>query len=235
MKAIEDKLSDYLDDELPADERAEVEAHLADCADCARTLAELQQVVATASALPPRVPPSDLWNGVAERIGRSRPGPRRFSFTLPELMAASVVLAMLSGGAVALLLKDTAAQDGSRAENQLRQTGPGAAAGDLASPPGLEPADSPVDAVPAIGYADAQYDAAVADLERALENGRGRLDEATISVVEQNLSIIDRAIAEARSALGADPSNSYLSGHLMEARRRKLDLLRRAALLTDAN
>ena len=50
-----------------------------------------------------------------------------------------------------------------------------------------------------------------------------------------NLAIIDRAIAEARSALGADPSNGYLSGHLMETRRRKLDLLRRAAELTETN
>ena len=35
----------------------------------------------------------------------------------------------------------------------------------------------------------------------------------------------------ARSALLADPSNGYVSGHLVEARRRKLDLLRRTAAL----
>ena len=75
----------------------------------------------------------------------------------------------------------------------------------------------------------------IAELERALESGRGRLDATTISVVEQNLSIIDLAIAEARGALMADPSNGYLSGHLVEARRRKLDLLRRAAALTQSN
>ena len=83
--------------------------------------------------------------------------------------------------------------------------------------------------------ADAQCDEAVAELERALEEGRGRLDATTISVVEQNLSIIDLAIAEARGALMSDPSNGFLSGHLIEARRRKLDLLRRAADLTQAN
>ena len=89
--------------------------------------------------------------------------------------------------------------------------------------------------MPANGYGDAQYDAAVADLERALQSGRGRLDETTVAVVEENLAIIDRAIAEARSALGTDPSNGYLSGHLMQARRRKLDLLLRATALTEAN
>ena len=80
--------------------------------------------------------------------------------------------------------------------------------------------------------ADAQYDAAVADLEGALKQGRGRLDAATIAIVEHNLEIIDRAIDQAREALAADPANTYLSGHLVEARRRKLDLLRRAAALT---
>jgi anti-sigma factor RsiW len=44
---------------------------------------------------------------------------------------------------------------------------------------------------------------------------------------------IDQAIAQAREALAADPANSYLSGHLVDARRRKLDLLRRATALTD--
>ena len=92
-------------------------------------------------------------------------------------------------------------------------------------------AERPVDVVP-VSLADAQYDAAVADLEKALRAGRGRLDKGTIDIVEHNLQIIDQAIAQAREALVADPANTYLSGHLVEARRRKLDLLRRAAALT---
>ncbi len=83
---------------------------------------------------------------------------------------------------------------------------------------------------------DAQYDAAVSDLERALDKGRGRLDKTTIAVVEQNLKIIDQALAQAQAALAADPANSYLTSHLVETRRRKLDLLRRAAaLVTETN
>jgi len=86
-----------------------------------------------------------------------------------------------------------------------------------------------------VGFSDAQYDAAVADLEKALKAGRGRLDKSTIEVVEHNLQIIDQAIAQAREALVGDPANSYLSGHLVEARRRKLDLLRRAAALAETD
>jgi hypothetical protein len=87
-----------------------------------------------------------------------------------------------------------------------------------------------------VGLADAQYDAAVADLEYALKTGRGRLDSSTIAIVEHNLQIIDQAINQAREALVGDPANTYLSSHLVETRRRKLDLLRRAtALTTDMN
>jgi hypothetical protein len=86
-----------------------------------------------------------------------------------------------------------------------------------------------------VSFSDAQYDAAVSDLEKALRAGRGRLDKQTIAIVEHNLQIIDQAIAQAREALSADPANGYLSSHLVEARRRKLDLLRRAAALAETD
>jgi len=72
--------------------------------------------------------------------------------------------------------------------------------------------------------------------KRRCRSGGGRLDASTIAIVEHNLQIIDQAIGQAREALVGDPANSYLNSHLVEARRRKLDLLRRAtALTTDMN
>ena len=82
-------------------------------------------------------------------------------------------------------------------------------------------------------FADPQYDAAVADLKRALETGRDRLDPRTVTVLEENLAIIDGAIAQARQALAADPANTYLNNYLAEARRRKLELLRQVTGLAD--
>jgi tetratricopeptide (TPR) repeat protein len=76
-----------------------------------------------------------------------------------------------------------------------------------------------------------QYDSAVADLQKALEQNRSRLDPATIRTVERNLEIIDQSIEEARKALDADPSNPYLNGHVAEQMRRKIRVLRQA---TDA-
>ena len=261
-----DKLSEFLDGELPADEQRAVVAHLRGCAECTAVLADLQRVVARAqqAGAAPRPPSGDLWSGIAARIESSgarsatalaersptatavsdrsaeafalRRGfalrTRRITFTLPQLAAAAVLVAAVSGGVV---LKFAGRPEGLRYETasdnrrdvQADSTPvaqPSRAAGDATA--------AEVDRIAPVSMADAQYDAAVADLEGALKQGRGRLDAATIAIVEHTLEIIDQAIAQAREALSADPANTYLSGHLVEARRRKLDLLRRAAALT---
>jgi len=229
-----DRLSDYLDDELSAAERAEIDAHLAGCAQCAAVLADLKRVVAKARGLEPRPPQTDLWTGIAARIDAASAASvvafeprRRVSFTVPQALAASLLIAIMSGG-LAWKFGDRIA---GRTEAPASASVP-----ERATP--AEPAASPV-AAPAddvqmatVSGSDPQYDAAVADLENALKHGRGRLDANTIAIVEHNLQIIDQAIEQARQALAADPANTYLSSHLFEARRRKLDLLRRAAALS---
>jgi hypothetical protein len=96
------------------------------------------------------------------------------------------------------------------------------------------PAAAP-DATPAgvvrANLADETYDHAVSDLEQVLAEGRDRLNPRTYAVIERNLRAIDRAIAESRRALEADPGNVYLNNHLATARQRKLSLLRHATAL----
>jgi anti-sigma factor RsiW len=207
-----DRLSEYIDDELTPDERTALEGHLAGCDACARLLDELRLVVDRAAAAPALPPASDLWPEIAARLATARHSglagaspARRIAFTAPQLAAAALLVALLSGWMVWTATSRPAppgAVDGVAAE--------GAAA------PTLSPA---------------QYDQAVAELERTLALGRDRLDAATVAVVEENLAIIDRAIEEARRALNEDPSNSYVSGHLAQVRRQKLELLRYAAAL----
>src|SRR5215471_8992576 len=101
-----DRLSEYLDGELDDAERVALEAHLATCAECTAVLADLRRVVARAQALDDRPPARDLWNGIAERIGVStddlarRRARRRFSFTVPQLIAAALALIAVSGALV---------------------------------------------------------------------------------------------------------------------------------------
>jgi len=241
-----DQLSDYLDGELSADERDAVEAHLRTCAPCAAVLDDLKRVVARAATAAARPPDADLWAGIAARIetgGAASPGrvmpfgrreARRFTFTLPQLAAAAALLIAVSGGLAWNAAERIGAADPSVSVAQPPQT-PQTADADAASPAAATGA-AEFARVENVGMADAQYDAAVADLEKALKDGRGRLDASTIAIVEHNLQIIDQAINQARDALAGDPANSYLSSHLVEARRRKLDLLRRAtALASDTN
>jgi hypothetical protein len=225
-----DQLSDYLDDELQEGERAALEAHLRECAACTAVLNDLQRIMerARASANTARPPQADLWDGVAGRIERIRQ-PTRLTLTLSQLAAAAVVVAAVSGGLVWQFAPSLGNSNGTRSETPVTSQVAEAA----------RSVDSGVDrrrddvAVVGVSLADDQYDAAVADLEQALKQGRGKLDASTIAIVEQNLQTIDQAIAQAREALATDPANSYLTGHLVEARRRKLDLLRRATALTE--
>lgn len=218
-----DKLSDYLDGELADQEQRAVAAHLAGCADCSRALDELRAVVERARTLAPTEPSADLWKAVADRIASQDASPagtfgtrRRFSFTWPELIAASLLLVLVSGWAA---LRMNRPAPGS-ADLQVRQT---VSNPDVQVSPEIVPAS----------FDDTEYDAAVADLQRALQSGRGQLDPATVKIVEQNLAIIDQAVDDARRALAQDPANADLSGYLQETKRRKLDLLRHAAALAE--
>jgi len=215
-----DRLSEYLDNELSAAERASVEAHLDTCSACRTTLEELRAVVARAAALPDSPPDRELWSGVAAQI--AKPGARispfrraisaRLSFTLPQVAAASLALMVLSGGLVWM------ARSGDRRA-------------DIPSVNAQVADETPVTRA---RFADAQYDAAIAELKQTLDAGRAKLDPETVHVLEQNLAAIDRAIDQCRRALDGDPANVYLNTHLADARQRKLVLLRRAAALAAA-
>jgi hypothetical protein len=217
-----ERLSEYLDGELPQSTRNELEQHLLQCAECEATLADIRRVVGRAGSLVDREPAHDLWPGIAQAIGATPPGgtkaiplasarrPRRWTFSLPQLAAASVGLMLMSGGAVWLA--------------QSRVAGP-------VQPPVPTPSVINVGVEP---RAARGYDAAVADLERVLSEGRGRLDTTTVKVIERNLATIDSAIVEAERAVESDSANVYLNSHLAATMRQKLQLLRQAAALISA-
>jgi anti-sigma factor RsiW len=222
-----DRLSEYLDGELDPGERIAIEAHLGSCPECTALLADLRRVIGRARRAEQRGPRNDLWPGIASRIGArlttapdivdlpSRPSrTRRWSFSLPQLAAAAVLLMTFSGAIV------------------WRLRAPALSSTNTATIP--VPAGSPA-AVQARATASQSYATAVADLERVLARGRGQLDTTTVRVIEENLAAIDRAIDQAQRALDADPANLYLNTHLAETMRRKLDLLRQAATLAHAS
>lgn len=211
-----DQLSAYLDGELPAEQRAALEEHLGSCVACRSVLEDFQAIVAAAPQYAGREPEQDLWPGIRGEIEAGREvtlAPRRRTlprmFTLPQMLAASIAFALVSSGAVYFL---------SRPEQVVVNPAP------LAAVP------STSGSIPVSIRAGAVYDRAVSDLERVLAEGRNRLDPRTLKVIEDNLGVIDRALAEARAAIAADPAaNSYLSAQVVANMHRKLELLRLAA------
>ena len=229
--AFTDRLSDYLDGEdLSARDRAEIDAHLETCSRCQTTLAELREVAARAASLPDAAPTVDLWAGVAARLTPSavvpfaRPRHRRFSFTLPQLVAAGLALMVLSGGLVWVMQLDDPRASLPSAVAQVEAPAVAPAELDAAAPISRS----------SVAFVDPDYDQAVADLERILETGRSRLDAETVRIVEDNLRAIDQAIEQSRKALRSDPNSVYLNNHYAASRSRKLALLRRAGALTMA-
>ena len=210
-------LSEYVDDELSAEKTGVVEHHLIGCASCRRLVDELRAVAARARGLSDSPPDRNLWPGIAARIDTGGGGAprilqmraaRRFSFTLPQLVAAGLALMLLSGGMVWVARLGGDRTDFPKADAVARPS-----------------------ALPAT-LADTEYDAAIADLQHTLEAERAKLDPRSVRVLEQNLVAIDRAIEQSREALASDPANVYLANHLAAAKKRKLALLRRASALT---
>lgn len=217
-----EQLSEHLDGGLPAEESRALEVHLAGCAECRQTLADLRDIVARAHELGPVEPARDLWPGIAEALGRPHviafPGTRRHAvprglfLTVPQLAAAASVLALLSALAT-------------------WWAGPGLGAR------GAVP-DVPADEAP-VGMAATSLGPApdlareLSALESVLAEARSRLDPNTVRILEKNLGVIERAIGESRSALEMDPGNEYLRQHLDRAYRDKADFLREVALITE--
>lgn len=215
-----DRLSDYVDGELDADDARAIEAHLATCAECRAIADELRQVVARAQRVGYTEPTTDLWRPIEASIRAAKPVARRGRFvtvSLGGLAAAAAIVALIAGGFAWTIA--------TRRATTVAVTPPRAAV----VPDGRLAITSGASALAIASYRDA-----AADLERALEAGRGTLKPETMRVIEANLHAMDVAIAQADSALQRDPGSAYLNQYLAATMQRKLKLLRRAVEITTA-
>ncbi len=219
-----------LEGDLSPDERVRADAHLRACAHCAATRVDLLDIAAAAAALPVLSPSRDLWEGIAARIeapvialgttGEHRV-PRRGQAL--RLAAAAAALVTITAGSTYVLTR-----------NALRE-GPGASVVTADSSSGTAGLAGRVD-TRLVGdeqttAGSAAFDREVVRLRSLLEQRRPDLDSVTVALLERNLQIIDRAIAESRAALTLDPGSALLNRQLQNALGKKVQVLRTAALL----
>jgi hypothetical protein len=208
-----DQLSDYLDDELDSVAGAAVARHLAECQACAETLEQLRAVRTWAPGYSGLPTSRDLWPQVKRGIGtRARTTlpwhGRRVTIGMPLLLAASVILVLLSATVVTLMRRGPADTVDSTSV-VIRKHGKW----DYQK----------------AGLTDQQYDTAVAQMEQLLATRDSVLEPGTLQVIRQSLMKIDKAIDDARQAIARDSNNAFLRASIAANMRRKLDLLRTAA------
>jgi len=218
-----DLLSGYLDRDLPRSEQDAVRRHLDTCAECRDVLAMLEGVKTRAASLVDPPVPTDLWAGIASRLGpagSSSAAPARHAVVLElprrvpavatwQWIAAAAAFVVVASGALWL-------------------------AHDRLSPPlrplAVSQPDRKTDAS-AAEFDATHIETEIGQLQQALDRGRGKLDPKTVKVLEENLRIIRKATEDARHALEQDPANRDLQDYLAGSVQRKLDLVRRAATM----
>jgi predicted anti-sigma-YlaC factor YlaD len=214
---MDGRLDDYVDGVLDAASAAVVEQHLASCAACRAAEQSTRRLLAHAAALPRSVAPArDLWPDVERKIAhRGLAG--LLAWRQPWLLAAAaaVVVAALAG--------------------VVWRSEPVGGVQTVAIPaagPSLEPAAYVPVADPTLAEAEREYEAAAKTLLAVLEQRRGRMAAGELARVEDNVAVIDRALAEVREALAKDPVNPELNRMLVATHRKKVDVLRRVVRLS---
>ena len=184
--------------------RAELEMHLRECEACRALLDDVQRIHDAAAALPALEAPDRAWLQIAGRLrmeGRIRedaPAARPARRPYAAWLAVAAALVIAAGSAVLLLVP--------RGAPAPVQT-------------------SPADAVNAVETAQAQFEKAIADLEKVAKANQQALDPGTSATIEKNLGILDQAIAENRAVVKAEPASVAARETLFDTLRQKVSLL----------
>jgi anti-sigma factor RsiW len=214
------QLHDYADGTLPAREHDALRDHLAACDACRADIERIRRLRAELARLPRDIPPpAHVLAAVRAATTGAAPAAAGARAAVPWfarprwLAAAAVVLVAVSSLLTALFVRGSspapAIADGTAARADVPLTTPG------------DPA-----ALVAVDAMERSYQDAIAEVQLALADGQSGLSAETVRILESNLAIIDRALAEARTALRADPGNDALAALLRSGYERKLDVLR---------
>ena len=209
------QLDDYVDSALDEGARRRVAAHLDGCAACAGRAADLARLRDAARALGPVAPPEHLWRDLARRIGQD---------AAPMAPAAAPPAARRSaGGWLGVAAAVVVLAAGVYVFVRMSPNPPAAVATSGAGNAGAE--DSVKTIEQDLQQADRLYSDAIAGLEALATADAGRLDPQVAASLRQSQAVLDRAIAESRTAVDRDPANEAARSSLFQALRLKVRLL----------
>ena len=213
---LETRIDAFVDGELDELSRLDVQRHLERCEACSASVEELRALLRAAQALPRSVdPPRDLFPEI-----RSALSSRESSAAGPIAAPRGRAWLGWAGLAASLLILLTATvaylERGAGPAPDPRQ--------------GALPAAAPER--PVYLAAEEEFVRAGEQLLAALEERRAELPPETAAVVEQNLRIIDAAIADVKKALADDPADPRNGQFLAALHRQKIQLLWRASRLS---
>lgn len=225
-------MHELLDGLLAPEEAEAAVAHLEACPACRAEHEALLDVVSGLRGLPREArAPEGAWTAIEARIASGRVGEgddaevlpfpgstprrRRLSFTVPQLAAAAVLVALVSAGSVWMAMN---ARPGAELPATPLATAPtpdGSAAHMAAS-------------------GEVAYDAALLELQDLVEENRELLAPETRDALDRSLATIDDAIDDIRQALQKDPNSELLARLLINQQRSKLRVLGQAATAIQA-
>ena len=223
-----DALAAMVDEALDPRDRRRVDAHLTGCEACREHLADLRAIRSLAATLEPIEPPARVWHDVRRRVAAERRAPRvavrwwsrwsvggawpiRAAGLWPRWSVGGMALAAAAGIVLATVL--------------VRSL-------DRVPLPASDMPGGTVRPAPAsgVGPFEPAYVSAIRDLEQ-LAGARAPVLPAVQTVLAGNLAVVERAIAESRSAVEAAPGSEVARDRLRAGLARKLALLRTSAAL----
>lgn len=163
-------------------------------------------------------PANDLWPAIARQLE-----PRQPRGTLlirwPVAIAAGLVLAVATSAGTLIALRVT--------------RGPVAPATTttVATTP-VAPAGSGTAVAASFAPADSALASAIDDLERAVRSNLVHVDPEARNSINQSLTLLDHAIAQAAARQSAAPDDPRVASYLTSTLRKKLQLLRTVSELT---
>ena len=224
-----DAIHELVDGTLGPVRRAELQTHLDVCPECVALVADLQKIRDAAATLDVVEPRDHVWMQIAGRLrqeGRiAAAAPARHRYVAVFAMAAALVLA-IAGSLYVLRVADTPAPSSVATVGDPAALGqPTPVADDTTARGNAVSPDAVQSITDDLAAADQHYQSAITKLQDIAKASGGSIDPETAAVIEENHKVIDRAIAESRTALQSQPQSAPAQSSLFEALSQKVTLL----------